>query len=101
MTDPTRANEFFVTLSKALLRCWIFGLLFVSFWFFLYILAGDFVYRLHGDWFGLSRHEMDVIFYCGMGLVKLLVIMFFFIPWLAIRLVLRKQTVLPTASSEV
>ena len=93
MTDSTPTNEFFVTLSKVLFGCWIFGFVFVSFWFVLYILAGDFIYRLHGKWFELSRHEMDVIFYCGMGLVKLLVIVFFFIPWLAIRLVLRNQKV--------
>ena len=99
MTDSTPTNEFFVTLSKVLFRCWIFGFAFVSFCFVMYIQAWDFVYRLHRYWFGLSRHELDVIFYCGMGLLKLLVIMFFFIPWLAIRQVLRKQTVLPTAPS--
>ena len=32
------------------------------------------------------------IHYCGMGFVKLAVILFFFFPWLAIRLVLRKQS---------
>lgn len=88
MTDSAR-TEFFETFSKVLLRCWIFGFVFVSFWFFLYVLAGDFVFYLHGNLFGLSRHELDVIFYCGMGLLKLLVIMFFFFPWLAIRLVSR------------
>ena len=90
MTDRTRIDEFFQKLSSVLLRCWIFGFVFVTFWFVLYILAGDFIYRLHGHWFGLSRHELDVIFYCGMGLTKLLVILFFFFPWLAIRLVSRK-----------
>jgi len=82
-----------MTLYRVLFRCWIFGLLFVSFWFALYILAGDVVYRLHEKWFGLSRHKMDVIFYCGMGLSKLLVIVFFFIPWLAIRLVSSKPKI--------
>jgi hypothetical protein len=41
--------------------------------------------------FGLSKHEMDLIFYCGMGLLKLVVIVLFFFPWVAIRLVLRKR----------
>ena len=93
MTNPIPTNEFFESVSKVLLRCWIFGFVFVSFWFLLYILAGDIVYRLHGNWFGLSRHELEVIFYCGMGLSKLLVIEIFFIPWLAIQLVSRKQKV--------
>ena len=34
--------------------------------------------------------SVNVIHYCGMGLVKLVVGLFFFIPWVAIRLVLRK-----------
>jgi len=32
-----------------------------------------------------------VIHYCGMAFVKLSVTLFFFFPWLAIRLVLRKR----------
>ena len=73
--------------------------MFVSFWFVVSILADSVVYRLHEKWFGLLRHEMDVIFYCGMGLSKLLVIVFFFIPWLAIRLVSNKQNVRPRSEA--
>lgn len=40
--------------------------------------------------FDLSRHELQLIHYCGMGLVKLVVGVFFFFPWAAIRLVLRQ-----------
>jgi hypothetical protein len=39
--------------------------------------------------FGLSQHELNIIHYSGMALVKLCVILFFFIPWLSIRMVLR------------
>ena len=45
---------------------------------------------LHGSMFGLSPNGLNLIHYCGIGLVKLVVICFFFFPWLAIRLVLRK-----------
>jgi len=44
----------------------------------------------HGRMFGLSQHELSVIHYCGMAFAKLVVILFFFFPWLAIRLVLKK-----------
>lgn len=88
MTDATR--DFFETLGKILLRCWVFGFLLLLFWVGVYMLAAGFVHRLHGNMFGLSRHELDVIFYCGMGLFKLCVIVFFFFPWLAIRQVLGK-----------
>lgn len=88
MSDATR--DFFDTLSKVLLRCWIFGFILLLFWFEVYLLAGEAIYHLHRGIFGLSKHELDVIIYCGIGLTKIIVILFFFIPWLGIRLVLRK-----------
>jgi hypothetical protein len=86
MSDST--IELFETLASVLLYCWLFGYALLLLWFGIYRLAGGFVHRLHGGLFGLSKHELDVIFYCGMGLLKLGVILLFFFPWLAIRLVL-------------
>ncbi len=40
--------------------------------------------------FGLSPHELDLIMYCGLGLFKVFVLIFFLLPWSSIRLVLRK-----------
>jgi hypothetical protein len=83
-------TDFFDTAAKVLLRCWLLGFVLMLLMFGMYMLAGDLVHRLHGDMFGLSTHELDVVFYCGMGLVKLCVLTFFLIPWAAVRLVLRK-----------
>jgi hypothetical protein len=88
MTDST--HEFFEILSKILLRCWIFGFLFLLLWFGIYMLAGGLIYRMHGSMFELSKHDLDVIHYCGMGFVKLSVILFFVFPWVATKLVLKK-----------
>jgi hypothetical protein len=54
------------------------------------MLAEDLVCRVHGAMFGLTPHELKVIHYCGMGLLKLAVGCFFLFPWLAIRMVLSK-----------
>jgi len=89
MLDSNR--DFFDALARILLRCWIFGFLLLFVWFGVYLAGADVIYRVHGGMFGLSKHEMDLIFYCGMGLLKLAVIVLFFFPWLAIRLVLRKR----------
>jgi Family of unknown function (DUF6868) len=88
MQEPTSAAGFFETLARVLLRCWIFNFLLLLFWVAAFALAGDSIYRIHGRLFGISQHELDVIFYCGIGLLKLCVLVFFFFPWLAIRLVL-------------
>lgn len=91
MSDSTRSSELLDTLAKVLLRCWLFGFLFLLIWSAAYMLAGEAIHRLHGPMFGITKHEMDVIFYCGMGLLKLFVFVLFLFPWLAIRLVLRKE----------
>lgn len=92
MPESSRSTEFFETLARVLLRCWIFGFLFVTFWFGMSLLAGETIHQLHGKWFEMTRHEFDLIFYCGIGLTKLFVITFFLIPWLAIRLTLPKHS---------
>ena len=89
MTDATR--DFFDTLAKVLLRCWIFGFALLLFAFVMILVAGGIIDGIHGRMFGLSPHELDVIFYCWLGALKLLVLVLFFMPWLAIRWVLRKK----------
>ena len=37
-------------------------------------------------------HEVDLINYCGMAAMKVIAVMFFLLPYIAIRLVLRKRT---------
>lgn len=86
----TQITEWLDVIAKILLRCWIFGLLLVAIWFAFFMLASGVLYNLHGKLFGLSPHELNIIHYSGMALVKLAVICFFFFPWAAIRLVLRK-----------
>ena len=92
MSESPRPAEFFEMLSKVLLRCWIFGLVLGFIGYASYALAADSLYQMHAKMFALSKHEVDLIFYCGMGLLKLSVIVFFLIPWLAIRVVVRKPT---------
>lgn len=91
MPDSKQNVEFFDLIAKILLRCWLFGFVLLFIWLGVILLAGDLVHRLHGGMFGLSKHELDVIFYCGLGLLKILVLVSFFFPWLAIRLVLRGE----------
>jgi hypothetical protein len=91
MTEPTRTRECLQTLAQVLLRCWLLGFLLLLLWVAAFLLGGETVFRLHEQMFGLSKHELDLIFYCGIGLTKLFVLLFFFFPWLAVRLVLRKM----------
>ena len=89
MSDPRQTPDFFDTLGGVLLRCWIGGFVLLFVWLGATLFASGPIHRLHGELFGISSHELDVIFYCGIGFLKLLVLVFFFIPWLAIKLVQR------------
>ena len=46
---------------------------------------------IHGRWFGVTPHELDLIIYCGMGLHKLVVNLLFLFPWLEIRWLLWRE----------
>jgi len=87
MNDSTR--DTLDILAKVLLRCWILGFVLLFIFFGMTLLMGETIHKLHGSMFGLSAHEIDVIFYCWMGLLKIVVLTFFFIPWLSIKMVLR------------
>ena len=89
MIDSTR--DFFDTLAKVLLRCWVFGFALLLFSFGIFMLTGEIIDDINGRMFGLTPHELDLIIYCSLGLLKLSVLVLFLMPWLAIRLVLRKD----------
>ena len=86
----SRTIDYFDTLAKVLLRCAVFGYLLLLLTIGIYMLAGGELYRLNAGIVDLSKHEFDLIIYGCVVLIKLIVLLFFFIPWVAIRLVLRK-----------
>ena len=89
MSDSTR--ELLETTKDVLLRCWMFGFVLLVISLGATLLTGNLIHDLHGSMFGLTNHELDLIFYCRMGILKLIVIACFFIPWLSIKLVLKQS----------
>jgi hypothetical protein len=90
-TMTTQLSESLEVVAKILLRCWMCGFLLLLIWFGFFMVVPNVIYGLHGSMFGLSPHELNIIHYSGMAFVKIVVICFFFFPWLAIRLVLRQS----------
>ena len=89
MSDSTK--ELLETTKDVLLRCWMFGFVLLVISLGATLLTGNLIHDLHGSMFGLTNHELDLIFYCLMGILKLIVIACFFIPWLSIKLVLKQS----------
>ena len=88
MSETTR--DLFEAFERVLLRCWIIGTILMLFSLVVFLLTGEMIHEIHGRIFGLTSHELDLIMYCGLGFFKLFVFIFFLIPWIAIRMVLKK-----------
>lgn len=84
-----KQTELLNLLSRLLFKCWVMGFAVLLIWLVVVIVGRPIIHSAHGPMFGLTNHELDVIMYSAMGLWKFLVLIFFFLPWLAIRWTLR------------
>lgn len=84
-----KQTELLNLLSGLLFKCWVMGFAVLLIWLVVVIVGRPIIHSAHGPMFGLTNHELDVIMYSAMGLWKFLVLIFFFLPWLAIRWTLR------------
>ena len=89
MSEFKNTTELLDTIAKILLRCALFGFLLLILWFVVHLLAPS---TLRGGLFGLTPHEADLVDYCGIAFTKVLVILFFVFPYIAIRLNLRRKS---------
>jgi hypothetical protein len=90
MPESNETHDLLDSVAKVLIRCFFLGYLFLLLWFGVYLLAGDLLYKINGPLFGLSQHEMNLMHFYGIVLVKCFVFLVFLLPYIAIRLVLRK-----------
>ena len=79
-------------IERTLLRCVILGAVVLIIWFVFFLAADEAIYRVHGSFFGeISVRQFQVIHYCGMGLTKIFVLVFFLFPYVAMRWANKKQ----------
>ena len=91
MSQSHETSNLLDAVAKVLLRCFVLGYLFLLLWLGGYLVAGDFIYRLNSRLFGVTQHEMNLMHFFGMALVKLILFVFFLFPYVSIRLVLRSR----------
>ena len=78
-------------IAGILIRCFLGGMVLLAAWFAGFAVAGDWIYRVHSQWFQVSRQAFDTIHYAGMAVTKIVNILFFLLPWIAIKLVSGKK----------
>ena len=74
-------------ISDVLAWCAVINIGLLLWWFLMFALAHDFVYRLHGKWFKLTVERFDAIHYAGMAFFKIGIFLLNIVPYLALRIV--------------
>ncbi|HMK77579.1 MAG TPA: hypothetical protein VK568_15560 [Thermodesulfobacteriota bacterium] len=91
MENNERNDVFLQTVATILLTSFLFGLAFLLLWFFLYLIAPAWMFKLNARWFNVGKRDFDLINYFGMGFFKISIILFFLLPYLAIKSMSRKK----------
>ena len=68
--------------------CSVINIGLLLWWFLMFALAHDFVYRLHGKWFKLTVERFDAIHYAGIAFFKIGIFLLNIVPYLALRIVI-------------
>ncbi len=74
-------------MRAALGWCSVINIGILLWWFAWFALAHDWIYRVHGKWFNLSRENFDWVHYAAMAFFKLCIIFFNLIPYFALRII--------------
>ncbi len=74
-------------LSDFLLWCFVLNFGLLLWWFLMFTLAHDLVYRIHGKMFRISKDRFNEIHYQAMAFFKLIVFVFNLVPYLALKII--------------
>lgn len=77
--------------SQVLIRCFWIGIGFVLFTYVWFLGVGGAAYEAQSQWFDLTKQQVDLIVYSVLGIQKVIIFFGFLGPYVAIRMVLRRQ----------
>ena len=91
MENRERNDLFLEILAKILIRSFLLGVGLLLLWFVSNLFLPDWTYEMNTKWFNISRQEFELINYCGIGFLKIILLLFFLFPYLSIKLILHKS----------
>jgi len=74
-------------IREVLLWCTVINFAILIYWWLVFMLAHDFVYRLHGRWFKMPVEEFDGTHYKAIAFYKLGIILLNLVPYIALTIV--------------
>ena len=78
------------TIEKISIRCFFIGIAFITIWF-LCLITGNWMFKIHSAWFNLNTSEFCTINYAGLMFAKVCIVIFFLIPWIACKICGKKH----------
>jgi hypothetical protein len=66
--------------------CTVINIVILWVWLLFFVFAHDWMYKLHGKWFKFSIETFDAIHYVGMATLKIGMLLFNLVPYLALRI---------------
>ncbi len=84
-------NNLLEAAAGVCLRCFVLAFCLLLFSFVFYLLAADWAYSIHSGWFDITRHDFDLMYYYVMASMKIASFLFFLLPYISIKLILRKK----------
>lgn len=82
---PTERLKLFDDVAAILIRCFIFNLIALLFVWSVVLLMGDTLYQIHSYLADLTRKEFDLFMLYSLTFMKVLNVVFFLIPFVAIK----------------
>jgi len=70
-----------------LLWCTIINIGLMTYWFLVFTLAHDWLYRFHGRWFKMPVEKFNAIHYAGMAFFKICIFVFNLVPYIALHII--------------
>jgi hypothetical protein len=67
-----------------LLLCTVIDYAVLLVWFLFFVFAHEWMYRVHGRWFRLSREQFDALHYAGMSFFKIGILLLNLVPFVVL-----------------
>lgn len=85
---PGKGGIMTLEITRSMLAwCSVINIGLLLLWWVLFLLAHDWMYRMHSTWFKIPVDRFDAIHYGGLGLFKIGILLFNVVPYLALRIV--------------
>jgi hypothetical protein len=91
MSNSSNPNEILEKISQVLIRCFIMGVFVLLIWVCSLTLIGDLAYNVHIKIVPMSREQFHIINYDGLITLRTTIFVLFLIPYITIRLVIKKR----------